>query len=137
MSVSAFHHTQLTITDIERSRKFYAEVVGLAEIKRPEFPFPGAWFEFADGQQLHLVKLPEPLWPGMKLLDRYESHLALRVPSFRKAVESLRSHGFREDVADDHPFKMLVKPQTPNGYPQVYFLDPDRHMIEFNAAVLD
>ena len=137
MSLPAFHHVQLTVSDVERARQFYAKVVGLTEIKRPNFPVPGAWFQFANGQELHLAKLPEPIWPGMKVVNRYEAHLAFRIASFKKAVESLRAHGYSDEFSDDHPMKMLIKTENPNGYPQLYFLDPDRHMIEFNAAVLD
>ena len=40
-------------------------------------------------------------------------------------------------VADDDPHKMVIKTHPPTGYPQVYFLDPDRYLLEFNAEVLD
>ena len=34
---------------------------------------------------------------------------------------------------------MQVKgvPHAPTGYPQLYILDPDRHLIEINADKLD
>jgi hypothetical protein len=41
---AALHHVTLPVTDPERSRRFYREIVGLREIPRPAFPFPGAWF---------------------------------------------------------------------------------------------
>jgi glyoxylase I family protein len=137
LSVPAFHHTQLTVTDIERSRAFYGGLLGLPEMLRPEFPYPGAWFELANGQQLHIVKVPNPLWRGTKVMEIYENHIALRVGSFRAAVEMLRAHGYREDVGDDHAFKMVVKPHPPTGYPQVYVLDPDQYLVELNAETLD
>jgi catechol 2,3-dioxygenase-like lactoylglutathione lyase family enzyme len=137
MSTPAFHHTQLTVADLDRSRAFYRDVIGLKELARPHFPFPGAWFQLANGQELHIVKIPEPLTRGMTVMQIYENHLALRVDSFQQALGWLRAHGYREDVADDHPHKMVIKTHPPTGYPQVYFLDPDRYLFEFNAAVLD
>jgi catechol 2,3-dioxygenase-like lactoylglutathione lyase family enzyme len=137
MSTPAFHHTQLTVVDLDRSRKFYRDVIGLRELTRPQFPFPGAWFELANGQELHLVKVPHPLARGLAVMQIYENHLALRVNSFQQALALLRDHGYREDVADDDPHKMVIKTHPPTGYPQVYFLDPDRYLFEFNAAVLD
>jgi catechol 2,3-dioxygenase-like lactoylglutathione lyase family enzyme len=137
MSTPAFHHTQLTVADLERSRAFYRDVIGLRELTRPQFPFPGAWFELANGQELHLVKVPHPLVRGMQVMQIYENHLALRVQSFQQALALLRAHGYRDDVADDDPHKMVIKTHPPTGYPQVYFLDPDRYLFEFNAAVLD
>ena len=137
MSTPAFHHTQLTVADLDRSRAFYRDVIGLTELARPQFPFPGAWFQLANGQELHIVKIPDPLTRGMTVMQIYENHLALRVDSFQQALGWLRAHGYREDVADDHPHKMVIKTHPPTGYPQVYFLDPDRYLFEFNAEVLD
>jgi len=32
---------------------------------------------------------------------------------------------------------MIVNPRATAGFPQIYILDPDRHVIEINAAHLD
>jgi glyoxylase I family protein len=42
MEIVELHHVSLPTTDLERSRRFYAEVLELKEIPRPPFPFPGA-----------------------------------------------------------------------------------------------
>ena len=137
MSTTAFHHFQVTVTDLEKSRAFYGGFLGLRELARPQFAFPGAWFELAGGQELHIVCVPDPIWRAPKVMEIYETHIALRVPSFRGAVEKLHAAGFQEDHPDEHPLKIVIKEHPPTGYPQVYFFDPDRHMLEFNAAVLD
>ncbi len=133
----AYHHAQFTVSDLDRSRTFYREVLGLKEIARPPFPFPGAWFALANGRELHLVKVPHWIPRGLPVMQIYENHMALRVASFREALEHLRAHGFREDADDDDSCKMVIKTHPPTGYPQVYFLDPDRYLFEFNAAFLD
>ena len=134
---TAFHHFQVTVTDLERSRAFYGGFLGLPEMQRPEFPFPGAWFQLAGGQELHIVKVPRASQRDLAVMQIYENHLALRVDSFQQALGWLRAHGYREDVADDDPRKMVIKTHPPTGYPQVYFLDPDRYLFEFNAEALD
>ncbi len=136
-SATAFHHFQVTVTDLERSRAFYGAFLGLRELPRPPFDFPGAWFLLANGQELHIVCVPNPLWRAPRVMEIYENHIALRVPSFRTAVERLHAAGFHEDLPDDHQQKIVIKKHPPTGYPQVYFFDPDRHLLEWNAAVLD
>ncbi len=42
MEITALHHIALTVTDMERSRKFYREILSLEEIPRPAFTFPVA-----------------------------------------------------------------------------------------------
>jgi glyoxylase I family protein len=137
MTATAFHHFQVTVADIEKSRAFYGGFLGLPELKRPDFPFPGAWFALANGQEIHIVQVPDPLWREPGVMQIYETHIALRVESFRAAIEKLHAAGFHEDLTDDHPHKIVIKRQSPTGYPQVYFFDPDRHLLEWNAAILD
>lgn len=137
MFASAFHHFQFTVTDIDKSRAFYGDFLGLPELKRPEFPFSGAWFELAHGQELHIVCVPNPIWRPPPVMEIFETHIALRVESFSGALERLHAAGFHEDVPDNHPLKIVIKRQSPTGYPQVYFFDPDRHLLEWNAARLD
>ena len=33
--------------------------------------------------------------------------------------------------------KIIVNPHATAGFPQIYILDPDRHVIEVNAEFLD
>ena len=42
-------HCGLLVSDLERSRRFYGEALGLEELPRPaNFAFAGAWFALAD-----------------------------------------------------------------------------------------
>lgn len=129
---------QVTVTDLARSRAFYGGFLGLTEMARPTtFHYPGAWFQLAGGQELHIVCVPHAHWREPKTMEIYETHIALRVPSFRGALDRLHSAGFHEDLPDTDPHRIVIKRDSPTGYPQVYFFDPDRHLIEWNAAVVD
>jgi catechol 2,3-dioxygenase-like lactoylglutathione lyase family enzyme len=136
MEITAIHHTALTVSDIERSRKFYREILGMKEIPRPPFPFPGAWFQIGDSQQFHLIVHDRATFRE-KPLDTRDVHFAVRVPSHRAAVEFLRAKGYREDADLGDPYCMIVQPRPTAGYPQIYICDPDRHVIEFNSERLD
>ena len=137
MTTPVFHHCQVTVADIEQSRPFYRDVLGLTEIRRPTFPFSGAWFQLPGSQELHIVTVPDPLWRPPQEIQIYETHVALRVRSFREALERLRAHGYHEDYPKDHPLTLVIKTRPQTGYPQVYFFDPDRHLCELNAPALD
>ena len=44
MKIFELDHVALHVKDLEASCKFYREVLELASLPRPVFPFPGAWF---------------------------------------------------------------------------------------------
>lgn len=136
MDIQSIHHVSINVSDLERSRRFYREVLGLREIDRPGFPFPGAWFGLPGGQQLHLIVHHAAHFRGDAGMDTRYQHFAVRVPDFTEAVEFLRSRGYREDAGDLDPLKMRVQPHATAGFPQIYILDPDRNVIEINAEEL-
>ncbi len=136
MQIEAIHHVSLTVTDLERSRRFYREILGLQEIARPAFNFPGAWFQVGAAQQLHLIVHANPTFRVGKPLETRDLHFAVRVPHFHQAVAELRSKGYRDEGAEDEFSRMILQPDAKAGFPQLYVLDPDRHIIEINAAQL-
>ena len=137
MEIQSIHHVSLTSSDLDRSRRFYREVLGLKEIPRPDFPFRGAWFELGPQQQLHLIVHEDATFRGQKGLDGRDLHFAVRVRSYRRAMEILRAHGFHEDGDPMDPLRMRVTPNAITNFPQIHILDPDRHVIEINAEQLD
>lgn len=137
MKLQSIHHVSLTVTDLERSRSFYRDILGLEEITRPPFNFPGAWFQVGEHQQLHLIVHPHSTFRTGKPLDTRDIHFAVRVEDYWPTVEFLRSHGFREDVPAEDLMRLVVNPRATAGFPQMYILDPDRHVIEINAAAAD
>jgi len=69
----------LGVTDLERSRAFYREVLGLQELARPPFNFPGAWFAAGESQQLHLIVHRDSTFRTGKGMDNRDNHFAVRV----------------------------------------------------------
>ena len=137
MEIENIHHVSLTVSDLELSRRFYREILGLKEIRRPDFPFPGAWFQVGDGEQLHLIVHAEATFRSSRQIDTKDVHFALRVSSFERTLQFLHSKGFSESLGNTDPLRMEVRPHATAGFPQIYILDPDHHVIEINAAKLD
>ena len=124
MTITRLHHSAVCVTDIARSKRFYGEVLGLQEIPRPDFDFEGAWYEFADGSQLHLIVHDTPLaLRGTTAIDPRDGHLALRVDSWEGALERLRALGVEHQAYWDN--------KTP--WAQIYVTDPDGNVVELNA----
>jgi len=136
MEIADLHHVALPCSDLERSRRFYREILGLTEIPRPALPVAGAWFRVGVSQELHLV-VGDALatFRASKGMDTNDIHFALRVTSYRQALEALKAQGYREDTGPDDP--MGIRTSMRVGYPQIYLLDPDRNIIEINAARAD
>ena len=45
--VTGLFHVAIKTADLERTRKFYLDVLGLTEVARPDFGYPGAWIGVA------------------------------------------------------------------------------------------
>ena len=135
LEIESIHHVSLPVSNLERVKRFYGEVLELPEIPRPPFKFPGAWYRLGD-RQLHLIVGEHSTFRASTTVDSHDIHFAIRVGSFRRAIEHLAAKGYRPDAAD----ALLTTKENPTGtagFPQVYVLDPDRNVIEINAAQLD
>lgn len=131
LHVETLHHVALPASDLTRARLFYGTVLGLQEIPRPAFDFEGAWYQVGD-RQLHLIVSEHQTFRIGKAVDSRDIHVAIRVSSFRRALEHLQSNGYRPD--HENPLLSLrVNRHATAGFPQIYVLDPDRNMIEINA----
>lgn len=137
MQIEAIHHVSLTVRDLERSIRFYRDILGLQQMERPPFSFPGAWFAVGGGQQLHLIVHDGATFRGERGIDSRDGHFAVRVTRYRAAVEFLQSKGYREDAGELDLLRLRLQPHATAGFPQIYILDPDRNVIEINAAILD
>lgn len=123
-------HVALLVKDVERSRRFYSQVLNMVEIPRPStFTFPGAWLQ-AGNFQIHLIGEAEEgrttqVQPGYRpkeLAIGYCAHVAFQIENLQTAIQHLHAHGV-ELVGGPRP--------RGDGVQQMYICDPDGYVIEF------
>ena len=111
-------HGSICVGDIDEAVGFYRDVLGLTPVPRPDFGFPGAWFD-AGGIPVHLTT-DGSLRGSDSPVHANESHLAFKVDDVEAMVEHLAAHG----VA------VWELPDSPAALRQVFFNDPWGNMIE-------
>ena len=92
-------HVGLVVSDLDRSRAFYAGPLGLEEVPRPSnFTFDGAWFRFG-GTEIHLLSDAHATGgagqpdPGAGKGRGMTHHLAFEVDDLDAACVRLAEHG--------------------------------------------
>jgi catechol 2,3-dioxygenase-like lactoylglutathione lyase family enzyme len=110
--ITQIDHVSVLITDVERSRRFYRDLLGLKEIAKPRtFTFVALWFELGN-QQLHLLQKVQPD-------TRSPRHFALRV----RDVQQARSYFRERDIP-------LEETTLIPGCDRFFIHDPDGNRIE-------
>src|SRR5262245_54543808 len=125
VQVKTIDHVTLVVKDLEESRRFYMDVLGMREVRRPAFSFAGMWFQ-AGSTQIHLILEYSGSGPAGNLLAEHlrssrTQHVAFAVEDAEAVVPLLK--------AQKVPILSDVKPR-PDGYLQVFVTDPDGHVIE-------
>ncbi|WP_273850235.1 VOC family protein [Guptibacillus spartinae] len=123
IEIQRIHHVSLAVTDIEQAKNFYKDILCLEEIERPQFGFPGAWYQIGN-QQLHLIVHPEAeTLRATNELSSKEGHFAFRVKSYDETVRWLKEKGV----------EIYENPTSKSGFAQIFVADPDGNLIELNT----
>lgn len=112
LAVQQLDHVSVLITNVERSRRFYRDLLGLKEIPKPRtFDFVALWFDLG-AMHIHLLlkNKPDSISPR---------HFALRVADVPAARKYLQERNI--------PFEETTK--IP-GADRVFVRDPDGNRIE-------
>ena len=132
LGVSEMEHVLLLSDDIERSREFYCQVVGLRVGDRPPLEFPGYWLYAGAAACLHIAQR-----------DAFLTHatsLGLSVSAMGGAGGSLDHIAFNAGDYEGANARLVregvpvIRNDVPGGGPrQLFFADPDGTRIEINC----
>ncbi|QOJ22821.1 MAG: VOC family protein [Gammaproteobacteria bacterium] len=94
MAIEGMNHFTVLSNDLERSKNFYIEVLGLTEGYRPPFAFPGAWLYTGNQAILHIMA-GKPMPPNPAgVID----HMAFTANNLQATVDTLKRHGIQYDL---------------------------------------
>jgi catechol 2,3-dioxygenase-like lactoylglutathione lyase family enzyme len=123
VQVQAFDHITLVVKDLEASRQFYVDFLGMEQVPRPDFSFAGHWYQIGN-QQIHLILEHDQSGAagqaGVEPNTRTH-HFAFLVQDSNQAFAQAQQQGIP-----------IVSPpkSRPDGATQTFVSDPDGHIIE-------
>ena len=123
------NHIALTVSDVGKSLWFYSDILGLQQIRRPNFDRHGAWLTMGN-IELHLI-LGNPVVPSGK--DLIVGHISLETSNIKEVLRQLKKMNI--------PFQTNVsvpKADEKEGIVTQFFLrDPDGYYVEIcNCDIL-
>jgi len=137
LGVSELEHVLVLSDDIDRTRDFYEQALGLRAGDRPPFPFTGYWLYAGERPCLHIAGRASyrrhALTLGLAVAEQAGGadgvaagpvdHIAFRAADYDAVTARLAAAGI-EPVRND----------VPGGGPrQLFFGDPDGLRIEINV----
>lgn len=134
MGLNLMEHYLVLTDDIDDTRTFYTDILGLDDGFRPELGFPGYWLYLADTPVLHIAEwvtyTAHSQRLGIPVTQRADGtgpfdHIAFNGTDPQSMINRLEEHGIayhRNDV----PHAGLV---------QLFLNDPNGVKIELNFSV--
>jgi len=115
-------HVALCVSNLSRARHFYAGILGLREIVRPDiFGSKGIWFDAGAGCQLHITQADPAQAPAPTGPAGIRNHVAFRIENYESTIAALRSAGVECQAG-------LF------GCKQIFASDYDRNVIELQEV---
>ena len=92
--IEGMNHFTVLTDDLERTKQFYCNVLGLKEGLRPPLTFPGVWLYQGEQAVLHVIAGREMPAEPAGVLD----HMAFSATDLRATIATLREHGIEYEL---------------------------------------
>jgi lactoylglutathione lyase len=115
-------HTMLRVGDLERSLKFYTEVLGMKVLRRKDYPdgkFTLAFVGYDDEDKEAVLELTHNWGVEKYELGNAYGHIALQVDDAYRACEDVKKRGgkvTREAGPMKHGTTVIAFVEDPDGY---------------------
>lgn len=112
-------HFTIVTNQLETTRRFYVDLIGLQEGPRPPFPVDGLWL-YANGKAiLHVISVDTMPNPRRGVLD----HMAFSAQGFSSTLDKLDQYDVR--------YRIIRAPGNERTW-QVFFKDPNHVDVELD-----
>jgi catechol 2,3-dioxygenase-like lactoylglutathione lyase family enzyme len=127
MPAQSLNHYTIRVRDLEATKNFYCDIVGLTVGDRPPLPFPGYWLYCGDVPTVHLIgyRAEDPVIsdaPVAPAATGRLDHIAFSCDGLKEMRSNLQ--------ARDIKFDERVLPRM--NMTQLFYLDPDGISVECN-----
>jgi catechol 2,3-dioxygenase-like lactoylglutathione lyase family enzyme len=127
MPAQSLNHYTIRVRELEATKNFYCDVVGLTVGDRPPLPFPGYWLYCGDVPTVHLIgyRAEDPVIsdaPFAPAVTGRLDHIAFSCNGLKEMRSVLQ--------ARDIKFDERVLPRM--NMTQLFYLDPDGISVECN-----
>jgi len=120
----SLNHIAVYVSNLEKSTVFYETILNLKQIPEPFHDGKHTWFTIGAAGHIHLV-MGEP---KEYVRDRND-HICFSVKSVEAFITNLNNHKIEYTNWPGTAKEITVRK---DGVKQVYFKDPDGHLIEIN-----
>lgn len=134
MPLHHLEHFLIQSADIEATKNWYVQVLGLKEGYHPDFKFPVVWLYIGDKDVIHVTQGGKDVSDNRRHYLGQQSdalhgsgvvdHVAFRCTGLRDTMEHLRRHNV--------PFRQRMV--SAQGLFQLFLIDPNGVKIELNFS---
>ena len=135
MSLKTFEHVLILADDIDKTKDFYVDILGLNIGYRPDFPFKGYWLYLDENPKAACIHL------AMRKQDTGQDYYIGKKDDVKSGSGAIDHVAFNADDIESMKAKLekisieYTHRKVP-GFPleQLFIMDPDGVKVELNYA---
>ncbi|MCW5770814.1 MAG: VOC family protein [Rhodospirillaceae bacterium] len=126
MPLLDINHVAIRTLDLDKTNKFYTEVLGMQFAKRPPMDFPGSWLQIGEGTMIHVLagNAAYDIEGKYRPVGGSVDHISIGAKGFDDFVRRF------EDAGLD--WREFALPEA--GIMQLFVRDPNGILIELNFS---